>query len=264
MTIERTYWGPGARVPKGGAGGPGAGVSKGVAGTQRARSSEVITAELGRMDYGRVHRLQHRVREGVLSGRLPETVLLVEHPPVITLGRAADEGNVRVELSALERRGVEIHRVERGGDVTYHGPGQVVVYPVFRIGSNVKTFVKALAEAARATLADFGIRAQWDKSRPGLWVDKGKIAALGIHVHRGVSIHGLALNVSVDLAGFQLIVPCGLTGAEVTSMEAVLGSSPGIAEVGRRLVRHLLDFTERNAGKFLRDHELFSYLDGPD
>jgi lipoate-protein ligase B len=216
------------------------------------------------MDYGRVHRLQHRVREGVLSGRLPEVVLRVEHPPVITLGRAADEKNVRVELSALAHRGVEVHRVERGGDVTYHGPGQVVVYPVFRIGSHVKEFVAALAEAARATLSDFKIPAQWDESRPGLWVDGRKIAAVGIHVNRGVSIHGLALNVSVDLAGFQLIVPCGIAGAEVTSMEKVLGVRPGMEEVGGPLVRHLLDFTERNEGKFLRDHELFSYLDGPD
>lgn len=231
---------------------------------KRVRSGDVWVAELGRVDYGRVHRLQHRVREGVLSGRLPEVVLRVEHPPVITLGRAADEKNIRAELSALDRQGVEVHRVERGGDVTYHGPGQVVVYPVFRIGSNVKGFVTALAEAARAALSDFGIRAQWDESRPGLWVDNRKIAAVGIHVHRGVSIHGLALNVSVDLAGFQLVVPCGLAGAEVTSMEALLGESPGMEPVGRALVGHLLNFTERIAGKNLRDHELFSYLEGPD
>ena len=233
-------------------------------GGKRVRSGEVWTVDLGRMEYGRVHRLQHRVREGVLSGGLPEVVLRVEHPPVITLGRAADERNVRMELSALKHRGVEVHRVERGGDVTYHGPGQVVVYPVFRIGSNVKAFVRALAEATRAALSDFGIRAQWDESRPGLWVVGRKIAAVGIHVHRGVSIHGLALNVSVDLAGFQLIVPCGLAGAEVTSMEAVLGEAPGMEPVGRGLVGHLLNFTERIAGRNLRDHELFSYLEGPD
>jgi lipoyl(octanoyl) transferase len=181
---------------------------------------------LGRVPYDRALALQRWLRQEVVEGRSSGALLLLEHPPTLTQGRSARQENLRASPQQLERLGIPLFRVERGGDVTYHGPGQLVGYPVLPVRGGVRRFVEALGEAARVLLEGLGIEAAWDPERPGLWTAKGKIAAVGLHVHRGVAIHGVALNVAPDLGHFDLIVPCGICGARVTSVRAILGEAP--------------------------------------
>lgn len=216
---------------------------------------------LGRMAFGQAHDLQLKVRDAVLARSLPETLLVLEHPSVITLGKKATRENITASGEELERSGVEIHRTERGGDVTFHGPGQLVCYPIFRIREGIRAFVRSLAFAVERTLARYEILCRWDETRPGLWVENRKIAAMGIHVHRGVSMHGLALNVSTDLKGFDLIIPCGLASALVTSMVKETGRMIDIDEVGSALVSDLMEACNRKPYTFFPACDLFSYLD---
>jgi len=216
---------------------------------------------LGLVPYGRAHDLQVHLRNCVLADRLPEVVVALEHPPVITLGRRGHRANITVSDAALAELGVEVHSVERGGDVTYHGPGQLVLYPIMRIGRSVRAHVTAMAQATAEVLADLGIEAAWDNDRPGLWVGNRKIAAIGVHVHHGVAIHGLAINLSTDLCGFNLIVPCGLVDTGITSVAEQVGQSPTPADLAAPLTSRFLKASGRPAAHFLRDFELFSYLD---
>jgi lipoyl(octanoyl) transferase len=173
-------------------------------------------------------REQERLRARVLSGDGPETLLLCEHQPVVTLGRSADEAHVLASPAELARRGVAVHVASRGGDVTYHGPGQLVGYPIVKLRGGVVDHVTAMARAIAAVLGELGIDARWRRETPGLWVDdangSAKICAFGVHIHRRVAIHGFALNVAGPLDGFALIVPCGLAAARTTSIAAALPS----------------------------------------
>jgi lipoyl(octanoyl) transferase len=193
-------------------------------------------AWLGRVRYGQVLSLQERLRDGVLRGEDSEILLLVEHPPVITLGRNADPNHVLASPGELDERGVELVRIARGGDVTFHGPGQLVGYPVFRTRDGVREHVLAMGRAIIDVLAGLGLGGRWDESHPGVWIGDNKICAVGIHVRRGVAIHGFALNVNVDLRGFDSIIPCGLPSFGVTSIAKQLGSSPPMDEVVSRTV----------------------------
>jgi lipoate-protein ligase B len=190
---------------------------------------------LGRVAYREALELQHRLRAAIRRGRAPDTLLLLEHPPVITLGRSARPENVLLDERELARRGVELVRVERGGDVTYHGPGQLVGYPVRLVGRAVRDHVQGMADAVAAVLARRGIEARWRADRPGVWTDRGKIAAVGVDARGGIAIHGFALNVSPDLGHFSMIVPCGVPGAAVTSIEETCGASPSLAGLAREL-----------------------------
>jgi len=174
--------------------------------------------------------LQEQLRQRLLAGTGGETLLLLEHHPVITLGRSAVDQHVLVAAGELERRGVELHRASRGGDVTFHGPGQLVGYPVVRLDRGVVGHLRAMADGLADVLAALGITAFWRREAPGLWIkdDRGgvsKICSFGVNVHRRVAIHGFALNVAVDLDAFRLIVPCGLDGVQMTSIERVLDRS---------------------------------------
>ncbi len=224
------------------------------------RGQRPVAASLGLVPYGRAHDLQVHLRDCILRKRLPEVILALEHPPVITLGRRGDPANITVSDETLANLGVEVHQIERGGDVTYHGPGQLVLYPIMRIDRSVRAHVAAMAQAATEVLADLGIEAAWDNDRPGLWVDNRKIAAIGVHVHHGVAIHGLAVNLSTDLSGFDLIVPCGLRDAGVTSVAEQQGRSPNPADLSEVLITRFLEASHRPTAHFLRDFELFSYL----
>jgi lipoyl(octanoyl) transferase len=169
----------------------------------------------------------------------------LEHEPVFTLGRRADRGNILVSDGILSERGIEVRQTDRGGDVTYHGPGQLVCYPVFPIGRlriALKRFVACIEESVCATLCRFGIRAGRVEGRVGVWLTEGacekksitvrrKICSIGMHVTGGVTYHGLALNVSCDLSPFKLMNPCGLQDVEMVSMEGVLGRSVSCGEV---------------------------------
>lgn len=175
-----------------------------------------------------------------------ETILVVEHPPVITLGKHAKEANVLFNVEELARRGVELYHIERGGDVTYHGPGQLVAYPILDLERHhlgVKDYVALLEEAVIRTLFDFGIKGERVCGASGVWIEAGtprerKICALGLKCSRFITMHGLALNVNTDMEGFRLINPCGFIDKGVTSMALELGNPLPLAQVKETLARH--------------------------
>jgi lipoyl(octanoyl) transferase len=200
---------------------------------------------LGRVPFAETAALQERLRQDVLAGRAPETLLLCEHDPVITLGRSAKAAHVLASRDELARRGVSLHEASRGGDVTYHGPGQLVGYPIVRLRGGVVAHVEAMATGLAGVLATFGIDARWRRETPGLWIDPGngapaqKICAFGVHVRHRVSIHGFALNVTTALDAFDLIVPCGLRDVAVTSIAARTGDAPSVASLAPAVARAL-------------------------
>jgi lipoyl(octanoyl) transferase len=195
--------------------------------------------ELGRLPYAEGLEAQRRVVEARKEGRIGDTLLLLEHPPVLTLGRNSQRGNVLASDEFLRERGVEIHEINRGGDVTYHGPGQLVGYPIFDLRGDLPgkrgphlgpvDFMRLLEEVIIRVCYDFGVPAQRIAGRTGVWTiatgsvpnpaNEKKICAMGIHVSQGVTSHGFALNVTTDLRDFNLIVPCGITDRTVTSLE---------------------------------------------
>jgi lipoyl(octanoyl) transferase len=189
-------------------------------------------AWLGRVRYPSAWELQESLRAAILDGRAEETLLLCEHEPVITLGRSADRRNVLVRPDELARRGIDVVASSRGGDVTYHGPGQLVGYPVFRVRS-VVAHVQGMADAITEVIAP--IRGRWRRDCPGVWVGEHKLAAFGVHIRRGVAIHGFALNVTTALDAFSLIVPCGLSRTKVTSLSALGAMTPPLPELAARV-----------------------------
>lgn len=202
------------------------------AGGPRAPAGAPITVRwLGRVAYRESWDLQKRLAAARAAGAIGDQLLLLEHPPVLTLGRQADASHVLAPPALLAERGIELIRVERGGEVTYHGPGQLVAYPIVHLadrGLLLRPFVRALEAALADTCASFGVVAGRRDGHPGCWVDPAgplprKIGALGIRVERGVAYHGVALNVDVDLRDFDLIEPCGMPGLASTSIAACLG-----------------------------------------
>jgi lipoyl(octanoyl) transferase len=187
---------------------------------------ELEVSWLGRLDYGKAWDLQHEMVARRAAGEIPDQLLLVEHEPVLTLGRQSDPAHIRATSGELADRGIEVIRVERGGEVTYHGPGQLVAYPIVRLadrGLLIRPFVRLLEDAVTETAARYGVSAGRREGLPGVWCapesDRPrKLGALGLRVERGVSYHGIALNVTTDLADFDLIDPCGMPAAEVTSI----------------------------------------------
>ena len=182
-------------------------------------------AWLGQLPYVKALRLQEQVRNQVADGTAADTLLLLEHEPVITLGRSANPANVLASPEDLRESGIAVVRTSRGGDVTFHGPGQVMGYPVFRLQRGIRAHVRAMGDGIVATLGSLGIAAEWRESQPGVWVGSDKICAVGVHVRRRVAMHGFALNVNTDLAAFRTIVPCGLREAGVTSIAKLLGNA---------------------------------------
>lgn len=195
-------------------------------------------AYLGTFDYGRALDLQHRLRAEVLAGRREDTLLLLEHPPVITLGRSANRRHLLKPPDELRRRGVACVDVQRGGDVTYHGPGQLVGYPIRRVGRAIRAHVEGMATAIVSYLTDLGIRCWWSDAVPGVWTARGKIAAVGVDARGGVTMHGFALNIAPRLSDFDLIVPCG-SDQPVTSVEAVTSRTPALACAAEAMAAHL-------------------------
>ncbi|HEY0714233.1 MAG TPA: lipoyl(octanoyl) transferase LipB [Polyangia bacterium] len=178
---------------------------------------------LGRVHHDRTTALQEGLREAITRGEAPETLLLCEHVPVVTLGRRGRPEHLLVSREEFARRGIDLRSVSRGGEATYHGPGQLVAYPVVRLRRGVLAHVQAMAAAVIDVLADYGIAGQWRRDLPGVWVGDAKICALGIHVRAGIAIHGLAFNVTLPPDAFAPIVPCGQPGAAVASLHSLLG-----------------------------------------
>jgi lipoyl(octanoyl) transferase len=193
----------------------------------------IVASWLGRMDYHEALALQKRLVAERAEGLIGDQLLLLEHPRVLTLGRTADPAHIRADAATLAAQGIEVIRVERGGEVTYHGPGQLVAYPIMALsprGLLVRPLVRALEAALVATCAAYGVAAGRREGHPGCWCDPDgadprKIGALGLRIERGVSYHGIALNVTVDLADFDLIDPCGMPGVTSTSIAAERGET---------------------------------------
>jgi lipoyl(octanoyl) transferase len=191
---------------------------------------------LGRIEYGKALELQQRLVEERKQGLGSDHLLLLEHPHVITLGRNGRMENLLASNEVLERSGISFFPTDRGGDVTYHGPGQLVGYPILDLREwkrDVGAYVRGVEQAIIDTVGEYGIEAGRIPKLTGVWVGDRKIAAIGVHISRWVTSHGFALNVSTDLSYFQYIVPCGLT-KPVTSM-AQLGVRASLEEVGERL-----------------------------
>ena len=209
----------------------------------------LLTKDLGRAPYLPTLALQERLWQTVVDAPTDTAYLvLVEHnPPVITLGRSAKPEHLLRPREELDRAGIEVHAVGRGGDVTYHGPGQLVAYPIVNVArhsSGVRDYVRRLEEALIRVAAAYGLAARRIEKLTGVWTDAGKLAAIGVAIRRGVSMHGLALNVNPDLGGFDLIVPCGLHGRQVTSLARLLGRPLTTAEVKPRLTQCLAEVLE--------------------
>ena len=196
---------------------------------------------LGRVPYAAGLELQADLVAERQKGAIPDTLLLLEHDPVFTLGRNAKAENVLFSEDALRARGFAVFETGRGGDVTYHGPGQVVGYPILDLSDrkDVHRYVRDLEEVMIRTCADYGLAASRIPGLSGTWVGDDKIGAIGVRIARWVTSHGFAFNVSTDLAPFGLIVPCGIEARGVTSLERLLGRAVTSAEVEDRLARHL-------------------------
>ena len=183
--------------------------------------------------------MQHRCADALRAGG-DESLILLEHPPIYTLGVRGKSEHVLASETALRARGAEVLRTDRGGDVTFHGPGQIVGYPIFdlrRRNVGPASYVRMLQQVIIDALAQFGIDASCVDGRPGVWIDSTrKIASIGVRVSRGITTHGFALNVSTDLSYFEHIVPCGLADAAVTSMERELGLAPAVCDVEESVI----------------------------
>ena len=200
-----------------------------------------VVEQLGLVDYAEALGLQQERVAQRKGGAIPDTLLLLEHPHVYTLGRNARREHLLVTRTRLEELGAQIFETDRGGDITYHGPGQLVGYPIFNLtvhGRDLGRYMRSLEEVFIGVAGDFGLRAGRVKGAPGVWVGNHKLVAMGIHVSRWVTSHGFAFNVSTDLGYFEAIVPCGLRDRGVTSLEKLLGRTVPMDDAADRVVEH--------------------------
>jgi len=207
--------------------------------------SRLHTAFLGRVGYAEAASLQEGLVAARREGRIGDRLLLLEHPPVITLGRGAREANVLVPDGEREARGIEIHRTGRGGDVTYHGPGQLVGYPIVALTGDRRDahrYLRDLEEGLIRAAAAFGVEAGRVPGKTGVWVGGAKLAAIGVRIGAGwITSHGFALNVGRDLSGFDTIVPCGLAGSRVTSLSRLCGRDVPLEEAATVVAEAIAD-----------------------
>jgi lipoyl(octanoyl) transferase len=197
--------------------------------------------QLGRVDYAEGLRLQRELVAQRKADAIPDTLLLLEHPHVYTLGRNAKREHLLISNKQLAQLGAQLFETDRGGDITYHGPGQLVGYPIFDLAKHrrdIAWFMRSLEEVFIGVARDFGVEAGRLAGAPGVWVGNDKLVAMGVHVSRWVTSHGFAFNVSTDLRYFDWIVPCGLRGKGVTSLEKLLGRPVGMEAVVGCVVLH--------------------------
>ncbi len=189
---------------------------------------------LEQVDYSKGLSSQKGIHKRVSAGEYKGFLLLVEHKPVVTIGRFGDKNNILLSEEEMKSHGVEVWRIERGGDVTFHGPGQLVGYPIINLGDfklGVKSYIYLLEETLIVVLGKFGIIGGRIKDHTGVWVDREKIAAIGVCVKNGITMHGFALNVNTDLKYFSFIIPCGISNMGVTSMKKILSGEIPLEEV---------------------------------
>ena len=196
--------------------------------------------------------LQNGLRNARLEERVGDTLILVQHPPTITLGRRGKEDNILVGHDVLKREGIELFVTDRGGDITFHGPGQLVGYPIIslkELGLSVGHYMRRLEDVIMVTLRDVGIIAKKIPHTIGVWVGEKKVASLGIRISGGVATHGFALNITNDLGPFQFINPCGIKGLQVTSLREILGEDVNCGYIENILVTHFSQFFQMRIGE---------------
>lgn len=204
---------------------------------------------LGLIDYSDGLSLQARAVEQLRSTESSEQLLLLEHPHVFTLGRGANSANILADHERLTSLSIEVHETGRGGDVTYHGPGQMVGYPIINLKPDrcdVHRYVRDVEEVLIRVIGDFGITGERIKGLTGVWVGNEKVAAIGVRIARWITSHGFALNVSTDLDYFRLIVPCGITDKGVTSLSNLTGGKIDMGEVASSVARHFAEVFDRD------------------
>jgi lipoic acid synthetase len=203
-----------------------------------------IVLEMGLMEYQEAYQLQRTLHRQRVEGKIDDVLLLLEHPSTITIGKSGTLDNLLVSRERLAQQGISLFFIDRGGDVTYHGPGQLVGYPILDLRERRKDlhrYVYNLEEVILQTLRDFSIDADRDEGHPGVWVKEEEIAAIGLSLRRWVSMHGFALNVNIDLEHFSFINPCGFSDRRATSMSKILGSHVPMQEATNSLISHFYD-----------------------
>ena len=208
------------------------------------RTCQIV--DLGLVGYAEAYALQKRIVAARKAEAIEDVLLLCEHPHVITQGRNGKREHLLASEHVLQQKGIEYYETTRGGDITYHGPGQIVGYPILNLGAirrDVVWYVRTLEEAMIQATAEFGIKVERVAGKTGIWMRVGnteeKLAAIGVHISRWVTSHGFAYNVSTDLRNFDLIVPCGIAECKATSLEKLLGRSVEEKEVSPRIAKHL-------------------------
>ena len=204
-------------------------------------ANNLTVRDLGRLDYRAAWDVQLETHAAVAEGRAPPTLLLVEHPPVITFGKKGGRANLLADPAVLESQGFSLYDIERGGDVTYHGPGQLVGYPILPVGRMVRSYLRNLEAVMVQVLAEYGVTGEGSPGYAGVWVGDEKVVAIGVAIKRNVSFHGFAMNVSTDLSHFSHIVPCGIQDKGVTSLSRLLGRSVSLTEVKPKLLKAFAD-----------------------
>jgi len=222
----------------------------------------LLIADLGLLSWDAAYALQQRLVAARKAGVTGDVLLFCQHPHVLTLGRNANPGNLLASEHVLRQKGVELRETNRGGDITYHGPGQIVGYPILnldRIRRDVHWYLRTIEEAMIRASAEFGVTAYRIPEKTGIWVQppggisEEKLAAIGVHISRWVTSHGFAYNVSTDLRFFDLIIPCGLVDRKVTSLEKLLGRKVSLREVQARLSHHLAELFSLSLKTITRD-----------
>ncbi len=203
-------------------------------------SESINVIDLGKRGYKEVWDIQKNLHQQRVKNEIPDTLILVEHNPVVTIGKSGKDTNIKVPIDFLRQRGIDFYRIERGGDVTFHGPGQLVGYLIFDIKkglAGIKPFIGKIEDAIIKTLVQFSIDAFKREKMIGVWTGNGKICSIGVAVKNWVSFHGFALNVNPDMEYWQGIIGCGLVGYPVTSLAELLGAPPAMAAVQQAVIR---------------------------
>lgn len=221
---------------------------------------ELHTIPLGLTDYRSVWDLQHQLFDLRASGRIPDILLLNQHTPVYTLGKRSDENHLLAGVDELHATGAQVFHIDRGGDVTFHGPGQLVGYPILDLHNyylDIHRYLRDLEEVLIRTIGEYGLKGRRDDGFTGVWLRGEKIAAIGVKVSRWVTMHGFALNVNTDLRYFDRIIPCGIFHRGVTSMQALLGREVPLDGVASSAAKHFgtvfgVDVIHRDAEEFLQ------------
>jgi lipoate-protein ligase B len=221
---------------------------------EKSSKQSLWVINAGMLGYEDAWYLQNGLRNARLEERVGDTLILVQHPPTITLGRRGKEDNILVGRDVLKREGIELFVTDRGGDITFHGPGQLIGYPIISLkeqGLSVSHYMRRLEDVIMRTLKDVGIIAQKIPHTIGVWVGEKKVASLGIRISGGVATHGFALNITNDLRPFHFINPCGMKGLQVTSLREILGEDVNCAYIENILVTRFSQFFQMRIGEII-------------